>query len=51
MGPFEIARVLASDILPFVSKPNRYVGNERNVVVRDWDAARVCFLLCYCRRL
>jgi radical SAM family uncharacterized protein/radical SAM-linked protein len=45
--PSRLESTLISDILPFVSKPNRYVGNERNAVVKDWDASRVRFLLCY----
>lgn len=45
--PDRLQTALATDILPFVSKPNRYVGNERNVVVKDWAGARVRFLLCY----
>ena len=45
MGPFE--RLLRTDVLPLVSKPNRYLGNELGLVEKDWRAARVRFLLCY----
>src|SRR5262245_54490964 len=40
-------QVLSTEILPLVSKPNRYVGNELGLAPKDWDAARVRFLLCY----
>lgn len=34
-------------LLPLVSKPSRYLGNEFHVVQKDWDAAQVrwCLLL------
>jgi len=35
------------DILPFVSKPGRYLGNEWNVVHKDWGSAQVKVALCY----
>jgi len=35
------------DILPFVSKPGRYLGNEWNVVHKDWESAQVKVALCY----
>jgi radical SAM family uncharacterized protein len=35
------------DILPFVSKPGRYLGNEWNVVHKDWERAQVKVALCY----
>jgi len=35
------------EVLPLVSKPNRYVGNERGIVRKDWDSVRVRMLLCF----
>jgi len=35
------------DILPFVSKPGRYLGNEWNVVHKDWGSVQVKVALCY----
>lgn len=40
-------QVLTDEVLPLVSKPNRYVGNERNLVRKDFGQALVRFLLCY----
>ena len=40
-------RVLSQDILPLVSKPNRYVGNELGLAGKVWDDAEVRFVLCY----
>lgn len=40
-------RTFLDDILPFVSKPGRYLGNEWNVVHKDWETARVKVALCY----
>ena len=45
-GPQLLAR-LERDVLPLVSKPNRYVGNERGIVRKDWDAARARLLFCF----
>jgi radical SAM family uncharacterized protein/radical SAM-linked protein len=45
--PERLDRVLADEILPLVSKPNRYVGNERGLIPKDWDAVAVRFVLCY----
>ena len=38
---------LEREILPLVSKPNRYVGNERGIVRKDWDAVRARLLFCF----
>jgi radical SAM family uncharacterized protein/radical SAM-linked protein len=38
---------LEREILPLVSKPNRYVGNERGIVRKDWDAVRARMLFCF----
>jgi radical SAM family uncharacterized protein/radical SAM-linked protein len=45
--PELLERILTREILPLVSKPNRYVGNELGLIPKDWDAAEVRFLLCY----
>jgi len=39
--------IVLDDILPFVSKPGRYLGNEWNVVHKDWESAQVRVVLCY----
>ncbi|NJD19008.1 MAG: B12-binding domain-containing radical SAM protein, partial [Gemmatimonadetes bacterium] len=38
---------LEREILPLVTKPNRYVGNERGIVRKDWDAVRARMLFCF----
>ncbi|MFQ5867022.1 MAG: TIGR03960 family B12-binding radical SAM protein [bacterium] len=40
-------RTVLDDILPLVSKPGRYLGNEWNVVHKDWESAQVKVALCY----
>jgi len=45
-GPQLLAR-LEREILPLISKPNRYVGNERGIVRKDWDAVRARMLFCF----
>jgi radical SAM family uncharacterized protein/radical SAM-linked protein len=45
-GPQLLAR-LEREVLPLVSKPNRYVGNERGIVRKDWDAVRARMLFCF----
>lgn len=45
--PESFDRILSQEILPLVSKPNRYVGNELGLSPKKWDEARVRFLLCY----
>lgn len=43
----ELSRILTDEILPLVSKPNRYVGNELGLAPKDWESVAVRFLLCY----
>jgi radical SAM family uncharacterized protein/radical SAM-linked protein len=43
----ELYDLLAAEVLPLVSRPNRYTGNEIGRARKDWDAAQVRFLLCY----
>ncbi len=38
---------MLDNILPFVSKPGRYLGNEWNVVHKDWESTQVKVALCY----
>ncbi len=45
--PESLEKVLSQEVLPLVSKPNRYVGNEIGLADKDWEAAEVRFLLCY----
>ncbi len=45
--PQSLEGILTQEILPLVSKPNRYVGNERGLAQKSWDEAAVRFLLCY----
>lgn len=40
-------QTLTDEILPLVSKPNRYVGNELGLAHKDWDASLVRMALCY----
>jgi radical SAM family uncharacterized protein/radical SAM-linked protein len=47
LPPQDFQDLLTSEILPLVSKPNRYVGNERGLAGKDWEAVQVRFLLCY----
>ncbi len=45
--PESLDKVLTQEILPLVSKPNRYLGNELGLADKEWDATEVRFLLCY----
>ncbi|PJA52417.1 MAG: B12-binding domain-containing radical SAM protein [Candidatus Marinimicrobia bacterium CG_4_9_14_3_um_filter_48_9] len=36
MSPEEILRYLETTILPRIVKPGRYLGNEYNVIIKDW---------------
>ncbi len=45
--PDLLDRILTQEVLPLVSKPNRYVGNELGLIPKEWDRAEVRFLLCY----
>jgi radical SAM-linked protein len=42
-----LSSVLEREVLPLVAQPHRYVGHERGVARKDWDAARVRMLFCY----
>lgn len=35
------------DILPKVSKPVRYMGNEVNIIRKNWDEAKVKMAFCF----
>ncbi len=39
--------ILFKDILPRVSKPARYTGNELNIIKKDWDKAEVKMVLAF----
>ena len=43
----DFQQILFDEILPLVSKPNRYVGNEIGLAGREWDSAQVRMVLCY----
>jgi radical SAM family uncharacterized protein len=45
--PELLDRILTQEVLPLVSKPNRYVGNELGLIPKEWEATDVRFLLCY----
>ena len=45
--PEQYDRLLPNEVLPLVSKPNRYVGNELGLAEKIWDDAELRFLLCY----
>ena len=46
-SPSDLLKTLSDEILPLVSKPNRYVGNEIGLAGRDWETALVRMVLCY----
>lgn len=40
------AKIERNKLLPFVSKPGRYLGHEYNAIVKDWDQVQVrCALI------
>jgi len=45
--PENLERTLTQEVLPLVSKPNRYLGNEIGLAEKDWESTLVRFLLCY----
>jgi radical SAM family uncharacterized protein/radical SAM-linked protein len=45
--PESLHQVLDQEVLPLVSRPNRYVGNEIGLVEKEWEAVEVRFLLSY----
>jgi len=42
-----LKKIFLDEILPFVSKPGRYLGNEWNAVHKDWESVQVKVALCY----
>jgi len=42
-----LLELIPSDILRNISKPARYLGNERGALHKDWDSADVKFCLAY----
>ena len=42
-----VERLLINEVLPLVSKPNRYVGNELGLAEKVWDEVQVRMLLSY----
>ena len=38
---------LYQEVIPFVSKPGRYVGNELNQIKKDWNQSDVSFALIF----
>lgn len=38
---------LYQEVIPFVSKPGRYVGNELNQIKKDWNQIQVSFALIF----
>ena len=48
VGPTEpFSDILTNELLPLVSKPNRYVGNELGLAGKVWESAKVRMLLSY----
>jgi radical SAM family uncharacterized protein/radical SAM-linked protein len=47
LPPETLSRILEDEVLPLVSKPNRYVGNELGLAGKVWDETQVRFLLSY----
>lgn len=44
----EVAAIMKSkSILPYVSKPGRYLGKEFNAIQKDWDKATIRFALAF----
>jgi radical SAM family uncharacterized protein/radical SAM-linked protein len=42
-----LASVLEKKVLPFVSKPGRYIGRETNVVIKEADAVDIRFAIAF----
>ena len=47
MQPKEIEHILHTRILSKVSKPGRYLGNEHNIITKDWDKIRASIALAF----
>lgn len=45
--PKDIEHVLHSRILSKVSKPGRYLGNEHNIITKDWDNIQASIALAF----
>jgi len=45
--PKEIEHILHTRVLPKVSKPGRYLGNEHNIVTKDWEQIRTSIALAF----
>lgn len=42
-----LSNLIDRQILPFVRKPGRYIGNELNVIIKDWEKVDVTFGLIF----
>ncbi len=47
MQPKEIKHILHTRILSKVSKPGRYLGNEHNIIKKDWDNLNASIALAF----
>ncbi len=47
MQPKEIEHILHTRILSKVSKPGRYLGNEHNIITKDWDSISTSIALAF----
>jgi len=45
--PKDIEHILHTRILPKVSKPGRYLGNEHNIITKNWDDIDVSMALAF----
>jgi len=45
--PKEIEHILHTRVLPKVAKPGRYLGNEHNIITKDWDKIRASIALAF----
>jgi len=43
----ELEKILQAEILPLVNKPGRYIGNEINVIKKDWSKDLLKFALIF----
>ncbi len=47
MQPKDIEHILHTRVLAKVSKPGRYLGNEHNIIIKDWDNIRASIALAF----
>lgn len=47
MQPIDIEHILHTRILSKVSKPGRYLGNEHNIITKDWDGLTATMALAF----